>query len=191
MMAAAMASSKSSSLNFSSLAREGARIERTISSQALTRFAALDCSLQESVLTIPLVFAILADRPSVATAVQVEIEAPCQWCLEARPLQLEVQSSTWLAKNESQATQWLEAPGSAQEGIDDLSVVVANELDFDVLTWFEDALLLAWPAPVCTDALCSRRPAKSYGDAQEAPSKSRAAFAELKKLKKPKKLKKQ
>ena len=43
-----------------------------------------------------------------------------------------------------------------------LAVVVANPVDFDVVAWLEDELLLKLPLSPCQDASCSNRPATSY-----------------------------
>lgn len=150
--------------------------------------------VQKSI-TLPLQFAMVDGRPSVGTRVEVVVQAPCQWCLQQRPITLVIETRTLLAKDDVQAEAWTleqqqqHRPAETETSFAALPVVVANELDFDPIIWLEDELLLAWPAPVCRDTACEWRPAASYGDndmteAQlQEEATARNPFSELAQLK--------
>lgn len=186
MMAAAMASRNSFSLKFPSLAREQALVERTIATDRLTRLKEVGCELVAAELLISLHFSDSLHfndrRPMVAMQTTLAVKAACQWCLEDRTIEFQVDASTWLAENETQANSW------AQEDLDlgksGLAIVVANPSRFDEVVWFEDEVLLHWPVPVCTLEICEFRPATAYGNqAHENNARGHEAFTVLNELK--------
>lgn len=182
MMAAAMASRNSSSLIFQALARDNAVVDRVIGTELFERLVEMGLTFSHSTMNVAFKFGMEKDRPCVSAVASVAVKTPCQWCLEDREMDVSIESRTQLAKSEEQALRWSERDNESSGLNGSSAVVVANPIDFDVVAWLEDDLLLKWPFRPCQDASCTHRPATSYDDGVEIVSEP-DAFAILATLK--------
>ena len=188
MMAAAMASRNSSSLVFQALARDNAVVNRVVGTDMFERLVEMGLTFTHSQMTVAFSFGMEnnfgehQDRPCVSAVASVAVTAQCQWCLEDREIEVSIDSHTQLAESEDQALRWSDLDNESSGSNASAAVVVANPVDFDVVVWLEDELLLKWPLRPCQDANCSNRPATSYDHGVEAASEP-DAFAVLATLK--------
>lgn len=182
MMAAAMASRNSSSLVFQALARDNAVVNRVVGTEMFERLVEMGLTFTHSQMTVAFSFGMDQDRPCVSAVATVAVKAPCQWCLEDRKIEIGIDSCSQLAESEEQAQRWSGLDNESSGSSGSAAVVVANPVDFDVVAWLEDELLLKWPLRPCQDANCSNRPATSYDHGVESASEP-DAFAVLATLK--------
>ena len=96
-------------------------------------------------------------RSMVDARVAFDCAMQCQLCLEPQPRQVDIQFTTLLAADETQAEQWSQQLDQASTS----TISVVGE-DLDVAALVEDEVLLQLPSNVCLDDGCEMRPDLSY-----------------------------
>ncbi len=186
MIAAAMATRKSSTPLYADLVRAGASISREIQPNLCARLG--DATLQVEQIKAQLEFAVDADqRPCVNGQVSAEVTMACHLCTQPVALEIVAPVEGALAMHEAQAQAWQEQDSA-------LSIIEVSGQTLDVVELIEDELLLKLPLNVCRDEACENRPQLGYGpsDAEVRRFEPRAEddsgnpFAALAQLKEPK-----
>ncbi len=186
MIAAAMATRKSSAPLYADLARAGASISREIQPDSCARLG--EATLQVAQINAQLEFAIDADqRPVINGQVRAEVTMACHLCTQPVALEVVAPVAGALAMHEAQAQSWQEQDSA-------LSIIEVSGQTLDVVELVEDELLLKLPLRVCSDEACENRPQLGYGpsDAEvlsfdaQAEDDSGNPFALLAQLKEPK-----
>ncbi len=151
MMAPAMNTCPDERLPYLELARQGARVERTVQAADLQRLA--DIAPGQGPLQAQLDFHLDANgRPWVTGTASICILATCQGCLEERPWDLAVEFDLCIARDPDVAT------ALAQ----DADVLVADADTVSVAEVVEDELILSLPERLCTEIPCPLAPARSH-----------------------------
>jgi uncharacterized protein len=144
-------------LPFRELARQGARLARTLPTDALPRLAHLAPGLGN--LQANLAFSLdAAGRPWVRGQVGGTVRATCQRCLEQFDHALQTRFELCILADDALATE-------LAEGVDVLAVDADSVSVAEVV---EDELILGLPEQLCVQEPCPYAPALSY-PAAEAP----------------------
>ena len=155
MIAAAMATRKSSVPLYADLARAGASISRAIQPDSCPRLG--EAVLRVEQISARLEFAVDADqRPVISGQVSAEITMACHLCTQPVALAVAAPVEGALAMNEAQAQAWQEQDSA-------LSIIEVSGQTLDVVELVEDELLLKLPLRVCSDEACENRPQLGYG----------------------------
>lgn len=182
MIAAAMATPNPR--KYRELAKAGTIIERMIPASDLGRLAQATVAIGETRAT----FSFIESEqgiPEVKARVESEVSIACQWCLEPRPSELVCEYRAVLARDEAQASAWVEQrQGSNNDPESQPPEVLVAGIEFDAVQLVEDELLLALPQQVCRDEACPDRPEQEYvapgEEIDEALAGPFAALAALK-----------
>jgi len=165
MIAPAMTTPADERIAYATLARQGARVERDLQADALSRLAqvapgvsaaavVLDFRLDES------------GRPWVHGRVEQTVAATCQRCLELLERRIAVAFDLCIVREGSAASELAEQA--------DLLVVDADTVSIADIV--EDELLLGLPDRLCQEEPCGLAPALSYpATEQEAVDAAAAA----------------
>lgn len=161
MMAAAMATPDSPSLEIDKLAAADAVIQRTLSPDQFPRLSEAGYMLAGVEATFA--FSLVSGRPLVKGQATCRLEMDCQWCLRRQPVTAGIEFACQLAQSEDQAMRWAEDEHASPSGF---VTAVVQGLTFRPAQFLEDELLLQISERVCKDEKCEYRPQVAY----EAPS---------------------
>ncbi|MFW6092787.1 MAG: YceD family protein [Pseudomonadota bacterium] len=144
-------------LPYRDLARQGARVSRSVPGDALKRLA--DVAPGYGTLSIELAFSLDQDgRSWVTGSAEASVEATCQRCLESFATPLWVGFELCIVKD----------AGLASELANDVDVLAVDKDAVTLAEVVEDELILAVPERLCTEEPCPYAPALSY-PAPDAP----------------------
>lgn len=145
-------------LPFRELARQGARLARTLTADAMPRVARLAPGRGE--LQAQLAFSLdSAGRPWVQGEVSGVVRATCQRCLEQFDHALQTGFELCIVSDAALASE-------LAERVDVLAAADADSVSIAEVV--EDELILALPEQLCTREPCPYAPALSYPAAQAA-----------------------
>ncbi len=155
MMAPAMSTRPDERLPYLELARQGARVERSVQAGDLTRVAEIAPGLAP--LHARMSFRLDAQgRPWVAGTASTRVLATCQGCLEELPHDMQVEFDLCIVRD----------PDVASALAEEMDVLVADSDTLSVADVVEDELILSLPERLCTETPCPRAPARSFPEQQ-------------------------
>jgi uncharacterized protein len=161
-------------LPFLELARQGARVERSLPAAQLPRLAQIAPGVGE--LQLELAFSLDGDgRPWVSGSAVLSVEATCQRCLEDFEHDMRVPVKLCIVVEQTLAS----------ELADSVDVLVAQGETVSLADVVEDEIILRLPERLCTEEPCWHAPPMWYPapDAAE-PQRDENPFAVLSELKK-------
>jgi uncharacterized protein len=147
-------------LPYLELARQGARVERSVQAGTLRRLA--DIAPGHDELRVEMTFDLDEHgRPRVSGTASVVLEATCQRCLEQFDHDLHVDFELCIVRD----------PELASTLTSECDVLMAEADAVSVADVVEDELILGLPERLCTEAPCPYAPAMAYpaDDAGEPP----------------------
>jgi uncharacterized protein len=151
MMAPAMMTRLDERLHYLDLARQGARVERSVQADGFTRLAEIAPVL--GTVQVDLSFAIRDDgRVWVSGAAEAVLDAECQRCLERLERTLRVSLDLCVVRDPELASEL--ATGS--------DVLVAEGDALSAAQIVEDELILGLPERLCAEEPCPLAPSLSY-----------------------------
>ena len=159
MMAPAMNTRPDERLPYLELARQGARVERSVQAARLTRLA--DIAPAEGPLHVEMSFHLDEQRrPWVTGSCDVVLAATCQRCLEQFDHRMKVDFELCIVTD----------PDLASALADEVDVLLAEGDAVGIADIVEDELILSLPERLCTESPCPYVPALEYpAEGGEAP----------------------
>lgn len=171
MMAPAMNTRPDERLPYLELARQGARVVRSLEANRLQRLAEIASGHDE--LRVELRFDVDGQgRPWVRAATDVTVRAACQRCLETFDHRMQAAFELCILNDAD------EASALAAEA----DVLVADSEAITVADVVEDELILALPERLCREIPCPHAPPLAY-PADDAPEENDNPFQVLAELK--------
>lgn len=151
MMAPAMSTRPDERLPYLELARQGARVERTVQARSLERLAAIAPGRGD--LRVEMRFRLDAHgRPWVSGSAQVTLAATCQRCLESFDTEMQGEFELCIVRD----------PELASTLANEVDVLVADDDAVTVADVVEDELMLGLPERLCTQTPCPYAPTLNY-----------------------------
>jgi uncharacterized protein len=133
------------------LARQGARVVRSVQAGELTRLA--DIAPGRGVLNVEMSFDLDAQgHPWVTGSAHVVLEATCQRCLEQFDHPMQADFALCIVQD----------PDLASALADEVDVLVADTDTVTIATVVEDELILSLPERLCSETPCPYLPALEY-----------------------------
>jgi uncharacterized protein len=147
-------------LPYLALARQGARVVRTVQAGELKRLA--EIAPGRGALQVEISFELDPEgRPWVAGAAQLMLAATCQRCLEVFDHELRTEFALCIVRDAD----------LAQALANDVDVLVANGDAVTIADVVEDEIILSLPERLCTQTPCPHAPALDYpADAAGEPA---------------------
>lgn len=161
MIAPAMNTRPDERLPFRDLARQGARVARSLPADSLGRLS--EVAPGRGTLEVDMTFSLDAEaRPWVRGSATLRVAATCQRCLGVFDRDLQVSFELCIVTD----------PALASAMAEEADVLVTDADWVTVADVVEDELLLALPERLCTEEPCPNAPALDYPDA-DAPEPDR------------------
>jgi uncharacterized protein len=173
MMAPAMSSRPDERLSYRELAKQGARVERSVQPEGFTRLA--EIAPGRGAISVEMTFSIGDGERAWATgSVEGVLNIECQRCLERfdRPLRATFELCI------------VDDPGLASKLASGVDVLVAEADSVTIAQLVEDELILGLPERACTEEPCPHAPALHYpasgGEGKEPDDNPFRVLSELK-----------
>lgn len=160
MMAPAMNTRPDERLPYLELARQGARVVRSVQPAELTRLN--DIAPGRGALQVEMAFHRDQDgRPWVSGSARVVLAPTCQRCLEQFDYDMEAGFSLCIVRN----------PELASTLAEEVDVLMADDDSVTIADVVEDELILSLPERLCTQTPCPYAPALVYPAGAEEESR--------------------
>jgi uncharacterized protein len=151
MMAPAMTTRSDERLQYLELARQGARVERSVQADGFSRLA--EIAPVGDVVQVDVSFAIRDDgRVWACGSAQATLNAECQRCLERLDYALKVTFDLCIVRD----------PQLASELASDVDVLVVEGDSLDIAQIVEDEVILGLPERLCVEEPCPLAPSFNY-----------------------------